>query len=330
MELPDEMNQQKLQSIRNYSELKRYDIVAIMLVKMIYDVIPFNIKEDLNTVLIGEYNYNNNQNKKHNGYLGFKLFNIIDKNKYKFFSQNELRDKLKDVTIIKQLKKLFEHSQNYLIKPIVNDIKEFALKKDKKYYQSYINSELSLDKLDGDNQKGWITYEIVSKLNDQGIIDVNYTGNNKSGNKWFTPGKNFDRDFITGKFITPLCKYSKLHERCLKIISNIVKKYPYINIVCEYNLDEKFGYKRYMRIDIAVFKYEQLICCIEADGKQHYEYVPHFHRNGMTDLIEQNRKDKLKDDWVKKKCGIDNIRVKYNLNINEIQYLLKSKIMPLL
>jgi len=30
------------------------------------------------------------------------------------------------------------------------------------------------------------------------------------------------------------------------------------------------------------------------------------------------------------RVGIDNIRVKYNLNINEIQHLLKSKIMPLL
>ena len=330
MELPVEMNQQKLQSIRDYSKQKRYDIVAIMLTKMIYSLIPFNIKDDLNTVLIGEYDYNNKQHKKNLGYLGFKLFNFIDKNKYESFSQKELRDKLKDVTIIKQLKILFEYSQNYLIKPIVNDIKEFALKEDKKYYQSYINRKLRLDKLDGNEQKAWITHEFVNKLIDQGIIDVNYTGNNKSGNKWFTPGKNFNRDFITGKFVTPLCKYSKLHERCFKEVSNIIKEHPYINIVCEYKINEKFGYKGYMRIDIAVFKYKQLLCCIEADGKQHYEYVPHFHRNGITDLIEQNRKDKLKDDWVKKKCGIDNIRVKYSLNTYEIKQLLKSKIMPLL
>lgn len=324
------MSNENLQKVKDYSKQKCYNMVAILLTEMIYDVIPFNIKEDLNTVLIGEYNYNNIKNKKHNGYLGFKLFNIIDKNKYKVFSQNELRDKLKDATMIKQLRKLFEYSQNYLIKPIVNDIKEFALKKDRKYYQSFINRQLTLDKLDGDKQKGWITYEFVNKLVDQGIIDVNYTGNNKSGNKWFTPGKHFNTEFVIGTFITPLCKYSKLHERCLKIVNNITKGWSNINTICEYNLDEKFGYKRYMRIDIAVFKDNNLLCCIEADGKQHHEYVPHFHRNGMTDLIEQNRKDKLKDDWVKKKCGIDNIRVKYNLNVSEIQHLLKSKIMPLL
>ena len=69
MELPVEMNQQKLQSIRDYSKQKRYDIVAIMLTKMIYSLIPFNIKDDLNTVLIGEYDYNNKQHKKNLGYL---------------------------------------------------------------------------------------------------------------------------------------------------------------------------------------------------------------------------------------------------------------------
>ena len=33
---------------------------------------------------------------------------------------------------------------------------------------------------------------------------------------------------------------------------------------------------------------------VEYQGKQHYEYVPFFHRNGISDFYEQQRKDELK------------------------------------
>ena len=128
--------------------------------------------------------------KKYNGFLGFKLFNIIDR-KNNTFSQKEIRDKLKDTPVMEQLRTLFEYSQTYLIIPMVNDIKNIALKKNKAFYQSFINRQLTLSELDGDKQKGWIIYELINKLIDQGIVQANYTGMGKKGNKWFTPWQKF-------------------------------------------------------------------------------------------------------------------------------------------
>jgi hypothetical protein len=323
------MNPSNLRKLRDYSSQKCYHMVAIMLAKMIYAIVPFNVKDDLNTILIGDHNYNDTKNKKHNGYLGFKLFNIIDRDN-NTFSQKEIRDKLKDTTVMEQLRTLFEYSQTYLINPMVNDIKDIALKKNKAFYQSFINRQLTLSELDGDKQKGWIIYELIHKLIDQGIVQANYTGMGKKGNKWFTPGKNFNNDFIPGSFIAPLCRHSKLHESCLKILRSMLKGHSNVEIISEYKLDEKFGYKRYMRIDMAIIKDGRLLCCVEADGRQHYEYIPHFHRNGVDDLKEQQKKDSLKDDWVKNKCGVDNIRIKYDLKVKDRIKQLKLKITPLL
>ena len=58
------MNPSNLRKLRDYSSQKCYHMVAIMLAKMIYSIIPFNVKDDLNTILIGEYNYNDSKNKK--------------------------------------------------------------------------------------------------------------------------------------------------------------------------------------------------------------------------------------------------------------------------
>jgi hypothetical protein len=39
---------------------------------------------------------------------------------------------------------------------------------------------------------------------------------------------------------------------------------------------------------------EELALAFEVQGRQHYEYVPHFHKNGVTDLQKQLKHDKQK------------------------------------
>jgi len=51
----------------------------------------------------------------------------------------------------------------------------------------------------------------------------------------------------------------------------------------------------------------------EYQGKQHYEYIPHFHRNGSTDLTKQQERDRFK----KEKClelWIPLIIIPYQMN----------------
>ena len=61
---------------------------------------------------------------------------------------------------------------------------------------------------------------------------------------------------------------------------------------------------------------------VEYQGKQHYEYVPHFHRNGVRDFNEQQRKDALKVK-LSEKVGVWLIRVPYTTDPDEIgQYII--------
>jgi hypothetical protein len=39
---------------------------------------------------------------------------------------------------------------------------------------------------------------------------------------------------------------------------------------------------------------EELALAFEVQGRQHYEYVPHFHKNGVSDLQKQLKHDKQK------------------------------------
>jgi hypothetical protein len=41
---------------------------------------------------------------------------------------------------------------------------------------------------------------------------------------------------------------------------------------------------------------EKLQLAFEYNGRQHYEYVPHFHRNGPQDLEDQQERDRRKDE----------------------------------
>jgi len=53
----------------------------------------------------------------------------------------------------------------------------------------------------------------------------------------------------------------------------------------------------------------------EYQGKQHFEYMPYFHRNGVSDLEKQKERDKFKRETCAKQ-GITLIEIPYNFNYN--------------
>ncbi len=65
--------------------------------------------------------------------------------------------------------------------------------------------------------------------------------------------------------------------------------------------------KRVLRFDFYLPDYRILI---EVQGRQHYEYVPHFHRRGEIDFQDQLRKDQIKRDF----C------IKYGYQLIEIRH----------
>jgi hypothetical protein len=63
---------------------------------------------------------------------------------------------------------------------------------------------------------------------------------------------------------------------------------------------------------------------IEYNGKQHYEYVPFFHKT-YQDFILQKRRDIIIKDYCSKK-GINFVEIPYTMNVDEIFKTLKKSI----
>jgi len=72
---------------------------------------------------------------------------------------------------------------------------------------------------------------------------------------------------------------------------------------------------------------EELKCAFEYNGKQHYYYNKHFHRNGIKDLISQNIRDKIKKQ-ICEENGIKLISIPYNYdhkNVAELEEYIKFR-----
>lgn len=105
-----------------------------------------------------------------------------------------------------------------------------------------------------------------------------------------------------------------------------------LNFKREYIFPDLYGYKKVpLRFDFAVFQGKKLVCLIEVDGRQHFEYVPHFHKT-MSSFKRQQEWDRRKNKY----ClmhGFPLIRVPYwsleNLSLQEIftnpKFLVKDK-----
>lgn len=85
---------------------------------------------------------------------------------------------------------------------------------------------------------------------------------------------------------------SKGEEKVEKLLSK-----ARINFKREYSFPDLYGYKKKpLRFDFAVFQNRQLICLIEIDGRQHYEFVPHFHKT-MSSFKRQQEWDRRKNKY---------------------------------
>lgn len=81
----------------------------------------------------------------------------------------------------------------------------------------------------------------------------------------------------------------------------------------------KNGRNRNMEIDCYN---EELKFGIEYHGIQHYRYVPHFHKNGISDLHDQIQRDHLKLDLCEKE-GVKLIIVPFNVPVDQIENFIK-------
>lgn len=88
------------------------------------------------------------------------------------------------------------------------------------------------------------------------------------------------------------------------------------------NLKSQYG--RSLKYDFALKKKGKIFCLIEYQGKPHYEFIPHFHKNFFRffDFLER---DKLKRDYAQQK-GIPLIEIPYWENtidylVNELRHI---------
>lgn len=60
----------------------------------------------------------------------------------------------------------------------------------------------------------------------------------------------------------------------------------------EISFKDLHGNNGYLRYDFGVFRNNKLVCIIEVDGIQHFQYTPHFHKNpsGFTKQKERDIK----------------------------------------
>ncbi len=71
----------------------------------------------------------------------------------------------------------------------------------------------------------------------------------------------------------------------------------------EIYFEDLVGYKKIpLRFDFGIFRYNKLICLLEVDGKQHYEFVKFFHKT-QSGFKKQQEWDRRKNKY----CLMHNI-----------------------
>lgn len=70
---------------------------------------------------------------------------------------------------------------------------------------------------------------------------------------------------------------------------------------------------------------KKLRIAVEYNGRQHYEYVPFFHKNGKKDLEDQIRRDTYKADTCNKH-GVHLITVPYNIKNKDIEAYIAERL----
>lgn len=100
---------------------------------------------------------------------------------------------------------------------------------------------------------------------------------------------------------------SELHLKARKLIHEIFS--PAI-ILEEVSIPPKRGTTLYLDFYIPLYK-----LCIEVSGKQHFQYIPHFHGD-KKEFIKSQQRDSMKKDWCNLN-GITLIELNYDESIEE-------------
>ena len=77
-------------------------------------------------------------------------------------------------------------------------------------------------------------------------------------------------------------------------------------------------------MEIDMYNKELGIAC-EYNGRQHYQFIPHFHRGGRSEFEAQQRRDQQKRDACRK-LGIFFIEVPYDIKIPDIRNFIVKKL----
>ena len=305
-----------LDKLQKFSENNNFFDIAYILSNLVIKKYPTYRPSELDDIIHGNYFW---QKKKANnlGYWGWKLINctnISTENKLLPSQLKKLANQPEINTYLKFINSLF---RIYLIIPITNQIKKF-IQNNENYYQNQIAKKLNLDKIENllNIKNGYIISEIISKMEDQDII-TSYLYKNK---KYFKDSHKFHSEFIAGLYKSPRCKISKPQLFCIQIIEEFLINNNLLNnfslqdeyIIRDNIYNENSKLKACPRIDIALIdkNTNKLLLAIEADGKQHDEIVPHFQRNGLSDLNKQKIRDQKKDEWIYNNTNFKSIRIK--------------------
>ena len=271
----DTMSPPLIDTLEAWIKDRRFDFIAKKLGMLIYEICPFRTREAYDAILIG-----NNPAPgiiKHCGYLGWKIFATLPEST---LTVEELKECLKLPKTKAALKNIYNYSQIYLIGPITRiiiklcDVEDPASGK----YKSEIHRFLNIDKLDGQIRKGYVISEICQRMVHQGILQ-----------KYKIRGHVYHKTISNKDYEPPIFDiptrlgYSKGHCAVLGVLEPLIAKWNEegVNkwrVESEYPNPDKHGFPKPMRYDIALFKNGKLYALFEYDGKQHKEYIPHFHR----------------------------------------------------
>ena len=145
---------------------RKFDLIAIDLGIAISKTVPFIEKASYDNILIGTRPYGISQP----GFLGQKIFEHIEE-KIEKMSLEDIKYLLEIDTKKKELEKLFNYSQKYLIKPMLKELLTIS----SKFNQAETNKYLNLHNLDYSGKSKFnnsITHELYSRLLDQEFMKL--------------------------------------------------------------------------------------------------------------------------------------------------------------
>lgn len=141
----------------------------------------------------------------------------------------------------------------------------------------------------------------------------------RSGNSSKPPEKPKKNKQITKTSVKSTGQFNKSENECRRVLQNIFIGYKFPNVRPDFMENNKT--KRCLELDCYN---EKLNLALEYNGKQHYKYVPIFHKGDKDAYKSQKKRDDLK----KKICAIRNITlivVPYTVPFKDIErYIVNS------